>query len=67
MVDDPSPGDVVITSESGRHFLSISPHPHRLSLAEYGRALQIAKKWADTNDVSIWRRADGELTKLPRD
>jgi hypothetical protein len=67
MADSPSPGDVLITTERGRHFLSIVPYPHRLSLAEYTAAFQIAAKWADANNVSIWRTTDGVATKLPRD
>jgi hypothetical protein len=67
MADSPAPGDVLITTERGRHFLSIVPYPHRLSLAEYTLAFQIAEKWANANDVSIWRTTDGVVTKLPRD
>jgi hypothetical protein len=67
MGDRPSNGDVLITTEAGRHFLSIVPHPHRLSLGEYAIALQIAKRWADANRVSVWRTASGETTKLPHD
>ena len=65
--DRPSHGDVLITTEAGRHFLSVVPHPHRLSLGEYSIALQIARRWADANQVSVWRTANGEFTKLPRD
>ena len=42
MADSPANGDVLITTEGGRHLLSVVPHPHRLSLAEYAAALQIA-------------------------
>ena len=59
-------GDVLITTEGGRHLLSVVPHPHRLSLGEYAVALQIAKRWADANKVAIWRADDGVLTKLSR-
>lgn len=65
--DAPSNGDVLITTEGGRHFLSVIPHPHRLSLSEYTLALQIAKRWAAANDVAVWRTSEGVLTKLPRD
>jgi hypothetical protein len=63
----PSNGDVLITTEGGRHFLSVIPHPHRLSLSEYTLALQIAKRWADANNVAVWRISDGVFTKLRRD
>ena len=65
--DAPSNGDVLITTEGGRHFLSVIPHPHRLSLSEYTLALQIAKRWADANNVAVWRTTDGVFTKLSRD
>ena len=63
----PTNGDVLITTEGGRHFLSVIPHPHRLSLSEYNLALQIAKRWADANNVAVWRTDDGVFTKLSRD
>lgn len=65
--DAPSNGDVLITTEGGRHFLSVIPHPHRLSLSEYPLALQIAKRWADAHNVAVWRTDDGVFTKLSRD
>ena len=65
--DRPSHGDVLITTEAGRHFLRVVPHPNRLSLGEYSIALQIARRWADANHVSVWRTTSGEFTKLPRD
>lgn len=65
--DAPSNGDVLITTEGGRHFLSVIPHPHRLSLSEYALALQIARRWADANNVAVWRTTDGVFTKLSRD
>jgi hypothetical protein len=64
LVESPAPGDVLISNESGRYFLSIVPYPHRLSLGEYNAALEIAKRWAETNNVSVWSRADGNVTKL---
>jgi hypothetical protein len=67
MSETPAQGDVLITSEGGRHLLSVIPHPHRLSLSEFSAALQIARRWADANNASVWRRIDGVLTKLPRD
>ena len=67
MADSPANGDVLITTEGGRHLLSVVPHPHRLSLAEYAAALQIAKRWAEANKVAAWRTKDGVLTRLPSD
>ncbi len=67
MADSPSNGDVLITTEGGRHLLSVVPHPHRLSLSEYTVALQIARRWAQANKVEIWRTTEGVFTKLPRD
>lgn len=67
MADSPMNGDVLITSEGGRHLLSVVPHPHRLSLSEYSLALQIAKRWAEANKVAIWQTSGGVFTRLPRD
>jgi hypothetical protein len=67
MTDSPADGDVLITTEGGRHLLSVVPHPHRLSLAEYASALQIAKRWAVANKVAVWRMNDGVFTKLQGD
>jgi hypothetical protein len=67
MADAPSTGDVLITTEWGRHLLSIVPYPHRLTLSDYELALSIAKKWAETNRVHVWRAVDGTVTKLPLD
>jgi len=64
--DSPMNGDVLITTEGGRHLLSVVPHPLRLSLSEYAVALQIAKRWAGANKVAIWRADGGVLTKLSR-
>jgi hypothetical protein len=33
---------VVITTEKGSHYLSIAPHPHRLSFVDLQRAIQVA-------------------------
>ena len=65
--DAPSNGDVLITTEGGRHLLSVVPHPHQLTLSELSAALQIARKWADDHNVTIWRNSDGVLTRVPRD
>lgn len=67
MNESPSDGDVLITTERGRHLLSVVPHPHRLSLGEYTLALRIARKWAALNNVAVWRTDDGVFTRLSRD
>jgi hypothetical protein len=67
IADAPSHGDVLITTEGGRHLLSVVPHPHRLSLSDYAAALQIARRWAEANKVAIWRANGGVFTKLSRD
>jgi hypothetical protein len=67
MIDSPSNGDVLITTEGDRHLLSVVPHPHRLSLSEYAIALQIAKRWAKANNAAVWRTADGTVTKVGPD
>lgn len=67
MVNSPSNGDVLITTEAGRHLLSVVPHPYRLSLSEYAIALQIAKRWAKANNAAVWRTAEGVVTKLVPD
>ena len=67
VVDSPSIGDVLITTEGGRHLLSIVPHPHRLAMSEYDVAYQIATRWAEANKASVWRKTDGGFTKLQRD
>jgi hypothetical protein len=67
MAEAPSTGDVLITTEGGRHLLSIVPYPHRLTLSDYSLALQIARKWAETNQVHVWRAVDETVTKLPLD
>ena len=67
MADSPSDGDVLITTERGRHLLSVVPHPHRLSLSELAVALQIARKLADANQRDVWRTSDGVCTRVPRD
>jgi hypothetical protein len=67
MADSPSHGDVLITSEGGRHLLSVVPHPHRLSLSEYAAAVQIAKRWAEANNVTVWCANGGVVTRLQLD
>ncbi len=64
MSDQPSHGDVLITTEGGRHLLSVIPHPHRLTLSELATALQIARKLAEANNATVWRSSDGAVTKV---
>jgi hypothetical protein len=59
--DLPSAGDVLITTELGIHFLSVMPHPHRLSFTNLAKATEIANRWAKANHARVWRRIDGEL------
>ena len=44
--EQPSSGDVLITTEIGVHFLSVVPHHHRLSFRELPAAINIATQWA---------------------
>ena len=67
MGDSPSTGDVLITTEGGRHLLSVVPYPHRLSVSDYDAALDIARRWAELKDVHVWRSLDGTVTRVPRD
>ena len=63
--EQPSPGDVLITTEIGVHFLSVVPHHHRLSFRELSAAINIATQWANANGGNVWRRVDGEIVRLP--
>jgi hypothetical protein len=53
--EGPRPGDVVITKQAGRFFLRVMPHPHRLSFAEFDRAVRIARQWAAATSSGIWQ------------
>src|SRR4030095_16009992 len=64
IVRQPSPGDVLVTTEAGVHFLSVVPYPHRVSFKELDRATEIAAQWAKANGAVIWRKVDGEIFKL---
>ena len=59
--DRPSLGDVVITTELGIHFLSVVPHPHRLSFRNLSKASEIARQWAKANKARVWHQIDGTL------
>jgi hypothetical protein len=59
--DRPSQGDVVITTELGVHFLSVMPHPHRLSFRDLSKATEMAHLWAKANRARVWHQVDGTL------
>jgi hypothetical protein len=59
MRDHPADGDVLITAERGLHYLSIVPHPHRLSFQRLPHAIDIAKRWCTATRVEIWVKRDG--------
>jgi hypothetical protein len=65
MPDEPTNGDILITIEAGRCLLSIVPHPHKLSMAEFDAALEIAQRWAREHGVNVWR-LDGNFVRLSR-
>ena len=61
--DSPITGDVLITTEAGRHLLRVLPHPNRITFAHLADAVEVAKQHADNANSRIWRVVDGE-TKL---
>jgi len=64
MIEAPSNGDVLITSDCGLHFISVVPHPHRLSFANLSSALDLASRWAAANNGNVWRSFNGTVIKL---
>ena len=60
---EPRRGDVLITSEANRHFLSIVPGPHILCFKDILRATKFATSWADARGCEVWRRADGATAR----
>ena len=60
----PSPGDVLITTETGLHFVSVVPYPHRLSFKDLDHATNIAMQWAQANHATAWRKVDGQTFRL---
>ena len=62
--DRPVPGDVLITSEVGIHFLSVVPHPHRLSFKEVSQALAIGMQWANANGGEVWHHSNGDVLRV---
>ena len=67
MQDQPRPGDVLITTESGTHFLSVIPHPHRLSFQQLDQAMTVACQWATANHANAWRTVNGQTFKITAD
>ena len=65
--DKPIPGDVLITTETGLHFLSVVPYPHRVSFKELDQATNIAIQWARANHATAWRAVNGQTFKLTPD
>jgi hypothetical protein len=62
--DHPAPGDVLITTETGVHFLSVVPYHQRLSFTELDRATDLALQWAKANHTRAWRTVDGQTSRL---
>ena len=67
MANSPSHGDVLITTEGGRHLLSVVPHPHKISFKELSRAVDIAMQWARANRAEVWRKVNGETFRVVMD
>ena len=61
----PSSGDVLITTTSGNHLLSVVPQPHRLSFEDLSRAMEVAAQWAKANGSDVWRVVGNEIVKVP--
>jgi len=66
-IDLPSNGDVLITTKGGDHFLSVVPHPHRLSFSHLPQAIEVAARWARANNAKVWRENNGEVVRVPLD
>jgi hypothetical protein len=60
----PQAGDVLITTEATSHFLSVVPHPHRLSFNGLEHARDIPFQWARANAASVWQTRDGHTFEL---
>jgi hypothetical protein len=58
-------GDVLVTSEGGRHYLSVIPNPQRMSFKELSHAVDMAKRWAERNRANAWQKVKGQITKIP--
>ena len=62
--DEPSDGDVLITTEAGVHLLSVVPHVNRLSFKHLSHAVAMALNWAHVNGSEVWRKTDGRTFRL---
>jgi hypothetical protein len=62
--DRPVDGDILIKSEEGRHFLSVIPHHHRLSVSQLPAAIEIAQSWAAVLHVRVWLAAHGRTERI---
>lgn len=64
LADEPSDGDILITTERGVHFLSVVPHQHRLGFRHLPHAMNMALNWAHANGCEVWRKTDGRTFRL---
>jgi hypothetical protein len=64
VADRPADGDILITTTTRSHLISVVPHPHRLTFGNLPDAIALARKWASTNRVEIWHMTDGAVVKL---
>jgi hypothetical protein len=64
VADRPTDGDILITTKTGGHLVSVVPHPHRLSFASLSDAVRLARKWASANHVAVWHSAQGSEARL---
>ena len=62
--DEPSDGDVLVTTEGGVHFLSVVPQENRLRFTQLSRAIALALNWAHANGSEVWRKTDGRTFRL---
>jgi hypothetical protein len=63
-IDEPSEGDILITTEAGVHFLSIFPQANRMSFRHLPHAIAMALNWAQANGSNVWRKTDGRTFRL---
>jgi hypothetical protein len=62
--DEPSPGDLLISTEEGVHFLSVVPREHCLRFRHLPHAINMALNWANANGSEVWRKTDGRTFRL---
>jgi len=61
----PDPGDVLITSKDGRHYLSVVPNRALGSFRSLSQAREFAQRWArDHSGASIWHETDGTIRMI---